>query len=64
MTVEQAVITQTPGTKEFSISDRIRLACELVEPADGPLLRVRLLEAGAGLPVGHEMTVHASKVGL
>lgn len=62
MTVEQPIIEQIAGSTDYRITSRVQLACELVGPPDGNFLTVRLLEAGAGLVAGAEITVHASKV--
>lgn len=68
MKVEQCVITASGaelGGVSYgvhAITSRVWLDCELVEPPDGDFLLVRLLEAGAGLAVNDEITVHASKV--
>lgn len=61
MKVEQCIITDQ-GHGVHEITSRVWLSCELVEPPDGDFLLVRLLQAGAGLSVGAEITVPAGKV--
>lgn len=61
MKVEQCIIEKQPGGS-FAITSRVRLACEFAETADDMFARVRLLEAGAGLEVGDEITVPAAKL--
>lgn len=61
MTCEQCIITKvSPG--QFEITGRVQLACELLEAPDDQLVRVRILEPGAGLAVGAEITVPTAKV--
>jgi hypothetical protein len=64
MKVEQAIVTAQPGPGRWTISSRVLLQCELIGPPDDPFYAVRLLEAGAGLEVGTEITVPAAKVTL
>ncbi len=59
--VEQCIIDAEGGGR-FEITNRVWLNCELTGEGDGAFLEVRLLEAGAGLEVGHLAFVHSSKV--
>lgn len=59
MKVEQCIIAKQPSGS-FQITQRVLLACELVAPADDAFIHIRLLEAGAGLEAGDELTVPAT----
>jgi hypothetical protein len=61
MKVEQCIITKQPGGA-FAITARVALACEFVEAPDGLFALVRLLESGAGLEIGAEITVPMAKL--
>jgi hypothetical protein len=63
MTVKQPLLERVGGTRPyFAITARVDLECKLVERVDLYRVKVRLLEAGAGLEVGAEIVVNDSEV--
>lgn len=60
MKVEQCIVEKQGVV--MAITDRVRLECELVETISETRVKVRLLEAGAGLEIGAEIIVPASKI--
>ena len=70
MKVEVAVLTPqssiaadgVTATIAMAITDRVQLACEVVETINALSTRVRLLEAGAGMAIGDELIVHPAKL--
>jgi hypothetical protein len=52
MKVRQVLIARAGNSTHFAITGRVELACESVESVDERTIKVRLLEAGAGLAAG------------
>lgn len=61
MRVEQCIINKQPNGS-FAVASRVNILCEFVDAPDDLFARVRLLETGAGLAAGAEITVPMAKL--